>query len=55
MVHVISDLARHVGHADILREQIDGTAGFRAESSNLPKDLDWPAYVDRLTALAERF
>lgn len=55
MVHVISDLARHVGHADILREQIDGAAGFRAGFSNLPEDMDWTDYVAKLTALAERF
>jgi hypothetical protein len=55
MVHVISGLARHVGHADILREQIDGAAGFGAGFSNLPHDLDWPAYVAKLTALANRF
>ncbi len=54
MVHVIVDLARHVGHADILREQIDGTAGLRAEVSNLPEQQDWPAYVAMLTALADR-
>lgn len=55
MVHVIVDLARHVGHADILREQIDGAVGLRAEVSNLPEQQDWPAYVAKLTALAERF
>jgi hypothetical protein len=26
-VHMIEELARHVGHADILREQIDGAVG----------------------------
>lgn len=54
MVHVIVDLARHVGHADILREDIDGAAGLRAGVSNLPQQ-DWPAYVAKLTRLAERF
>ena len=54
MAHVIVGLARHVGHADILREEIDGAAGFRAEFSNLPEHQDWPAYVAKLTALAER-
>jgi hypothetical protein len=54
IVHVIVDLARHVGHADILREQIDGAAGLRAESSNIPDQQDWQAYVAKLTALAER-
>jgi Protein of unknown function (DUF664) len=55
MVHNIAELARHVGHADIPREQIDGAAGLRAEASNLPEQQDWPAYVAKLTALAERF
>ena len=27
IVHVISDITRHAGHADILREGIDGAAG----------------------------
>lgn len=55
MVHAIDELARHVGHADILREQIDGAAGHRAEVSNLPEQQDWPAYVAKLTSLAQRF
>ena len=54
LVHVIEDLARHLGHADILREQIDGAVGLLDGNSNLP-DQDWPAYVARLTELAERF
>jgi hypothetical protein len=27
MIHMIEETARHVGHADILREQIDGGTG----------------------------
>ncbi len=27
MVHMIEETARHAGHADILREQIDGATG----------------------------
>ena len=27
-VHMIEESARHVGHADILREQTDGATGF---------------------------
>lgn len=53
LVHVIVDLARHVGQADILREEIDGAAGLRSEVSNVPEQ-DWPAYVAKLTALADR-
>jgi uncharacterized damage-inducible protein DinB len=54
IVHVTSDLTRHAGHADILREQIDGAAGLEPGHTNLP-DVDWPAYVARLTAVADRF
>lgn len=27
-LHLIEETARHAGHIDILREQIDGSAGF---------------------------
>jgi hypothetical protein len=54
ILHVTEDVARHAGHADILREQIDGGIGMNTRNSNLP-DIDWPAYVGRLTALAERY
>jgi uncharacterized damage-inducible protein DinB len=32
-VHMIEETARHVGHADILREQTDGTAGIDGDSA----------------------
>ena len=31
MVHVLQETTRHAGHADILREQLDGRTGMRAE------------------------
>jgi hypothetical protein len=31
MVHVLQDTTRHAGHADILREQLDGRTGVMAE------------------------
>ena len=55
LVHKIADLQRHAGHADIVREQIDGSAGLLRGNSNLPGEMDWPAYVAKLTALADRF
>ncbi|HET8602298.1 MAG TPA: DinB family protein [Marmoricola sp.] len=55
LVHVLDDLARHVGQADILRELVDGAAGVRPGNTDLPAGQDWPAYVARLTDLAERF
>jgi hypothetical protein len=54
LVHVISDTTRHAGHADILREGIDGAVGLKVASANIP-DVDWSAYVARLTQVAEEF
>jgi hypothetical protein len=30
-VHILTDTNRHAGHADILREQLDGRTGVAAE------------------------
>ena len=54
LVHVTTEIHRHAGHADIVRELIDGAAGLRANGSNLP-DLDtdkWAAYRDKLERIA---
>jgi uncharacterized damage-inducible protein DinB len=55
IVHVIYDLARHAGHADIMREQHDQAVGWQRDSSNIPDGYDWAAYVAKLTDLADRF
>jgi uncharacterized damage-inducible protein DinB len=55
IVHVIYDVARHAGHADIMREQHDGAIGWQRETTNIPDDHDWPAYVAKLTTLADRY
>jgi uncharacterized damage-inducible protein DinB len=55
IVHVTYDLARHAGQADIMREEIDAAIGCQPESTNVPDGYDWPAYVAKLTALANRF
>lgn len=36
LVHLIAESHRHAGHADILRELLDGAAGHREENDNLP-------------------
>jgi uncharacterized damage-inducible protein DinB len=42
LVHVVAETNRHAGHADIVRELIDGAAGLREENSNLPPgDREW--------------
>ncbi len=55
LVHMINETARHAGHADIVRELIDGNAGLRADDSNLPdRDAAWWAdYVATLQRAAE--
>ena len=41
-VHLIAELHRHAGHADIVREQIDGAAGMLPTADNLPAvDAGW--------------
>jgi hypothetical protein len=52
MVHVIAETNRHAGHADIVRETVDGAAGLREGVSNLP-DGD-PAWWDSYRAKLER-
>ncbi|HET6967275.1 MAG TPA: DinB family protein [Ornithinibacter sp.] len=56
LVHMAVETARHAGHLDILREQVDGRSGLREAGTNLP-DVDtawWQAYVERLRGIAER-
>ncbi|WP_328533979.1 DinB family protein [Micromonospora zamorensis] len=55
IIHVTCDLARHAGHADIIREQHDSAIGLRQDNTNIPDDYDWSAYVAKLTKLADRF
>ena len=55
LVHMAVETARHAGHMDILREQLDGARGLRADGSNLP-DVDaawWQAHVAQLRQVAE--
>jgi hypothetical protein len=52
---VSQDVTRHAGHADILRELHDGATGWQRDNTNIPDGYDWPAYVARLTELADRF
>ena len=37
LVHILAETSRHAGHADILREQLDGATGTDAESMALQK------------------
>ena len=55
LVHVIAETNRHAGHADIVRELIDGAAGLRDYNDNLPPvdEAWWRAYRDRLEQVAQ--
>jgi len=56
LVHVATETHHHAGHADILREMIDGAAGFLVQSSNLPEDgYDWTGHVAKIEAAAATF
>lgn len=50
LVHMIAETNRHAGHADIVRELIDGAVGVRPGNDNMaPGDQAWWAsYRDRL-------
>jgi Protein of unknown function (DUF664) len=54
LVHMLAETNRHGGHADIVRELIDGTAGLRADNDNLALgDAAWWAeYRARLERVA---
>ncbi|MDW6060955.1 DinB family protein [Streptomyces sp. FXJ1.4098] len=54
LVHVIADLQRHAGHADIVRELIDGSVGLRAGNENMPPGEQswWEEYRGRLERVA---
>jgi len=54
MVHMIAESHRHAGHADILRETIDGAAGLRPDNSNLPTDEQawWQRHRAKLEQVA---
>jgi len=54
LVHMIAETERHAGHADIVRELIDGAAGLRPDNDNMaPGDQAWwESYRDRLERVA---
>ena len=55
LVHVVAETHRHAGHADVVRELVDGAAGLRAGRSNLPEaDARWWArYRQQLQDVAD--
>lgn len=54
LVHMCVETAQHLGHADILRELIDGSAGQRPGDPNLTSRTaeEWAAHRSRIDAAA---
>ncbi|MGB2571856.1 DinB family protein [Micromonospora citrea] len=53
MVHVLQETTRHAGHADILREQLDGRTGVRAEYEEQIDTAAREAYWAKIERVAQ--
>ena len=56
LVHTIAEAHRHAGHADVVRELIDGSAGFADGGALVPPGDEswWAGYRNRLEDVARR-
>ncbi|QIS22924.1 DUF664 domain-containing protein [Nocardia terpenica] len=56
LVHVAAETNRHAGHADIIRELIDGTAGLLADNDNMPTNDPnrWQTHRAKLEEIAKQ-
>lgn len=54
LIHTIAETHRHAGHADLVRELIDGTVGLRDGNANLPAgdEVWWEGYRNRVEEAA---
>ena len=54
LVHVVAEVNRHAGQADIMRELIDGNAGLTGPGNNMPErtTAEWEAYRLRIESAA---
>jgi len=54
LVRIATDTGRHAGHADIIRELIDGTAGRTRENTNMlsADQAWWQAHRDHVERAA---
>ena len=56
LVHMTTEIHRHLGQIDIVREMIDGSVGMRDGSENMPDGVEddyWETYCAKLQAIAE--
>ena len=56
LAHVTAETHRHAGHADIVRELVDGAVGLNQDRPNLPPGDQawWGGYRDRLERVARQ-
>ena len=56
LIHMLAETHRHAGHADIVRELVDGAAGWRPDRNSLPEfdEASWRSYHDRLEEAARQ-
>jgi hypothetical protein len=52
LVRTVAETAQHAGHADIVRELVDGRAGRDHDAQD---GAWWTAYLERVTAAADAF
>ena len=57
LVHLVCETDHHAGHADLVREMVDGQVGRRRGASNLPEQdpATWAAHRNRLQAVVDTF
>ena len=55
LVHMTAETRRHAGHADIVREMVDGSVGLLRESDNMSSDDPawWRDYRDQVEQAAK--
>jgi len=53
LIRMVAETAQHAGHADIIRELIDGTAG--VDHDAFGGEAEWARYLARIQAAADQF
>lgn len=53
LVRCVAEVSQHAGHADVLRESIDGRGG--RDHDEMGDDAWWTAYVARIRAAADAY